>query len=283
MTYRIIHNHPCDIGEGPLWWNHKLWFVDGQYFAVRTVCPETGEERIFSADAVITSLNPMADGKLLLTRLDGAFSVLDETTGKISPFIFKRGNLVLHFNDSKVGPDGCLYVGNRRDMPNDSRKINPDAGLYKLSPDGSFVRVATDFAAINGLDWSPDGKTLYVVDSAKATLRVFAFGETLAEMCSIPLEGHADGMTVDAEGYPLCALWAPGKIVRVDPKTGNTIETYQMPCCVSSCAFGGDNFDRLYVTTPAYKKDPVSEYDGRTFQLDIGRRGKAPYIFGKKP
>ena len=101
-------------------------------------------------------------------------------------------------------------------------------------------------------------------------------------MGSIHIEGHADGMTVDTEGYPICALWAPRKIVRIDPKNGNTVETYQFPCRVSSCAFGGDSYDRLYITTPTYNKATIEEYDGRTLELELDHRGKAPYIFGKK-
>jgi len=279
MNYRIVHNSRCIIGEGPLWWNDKLWFVDGFSKAVRTADPKTGENKVYTADGVVTSLNPMADGRLLLTRLEGFFEVLEEETGKITPFPFDHQNRVLHFNDSKVGPDGCLYVGNRRDHPHKKGEINPDNGLYRLSPDGSFTKVAGDFWAINGLDWSPDGKILYVV-SGHMALRKFVFGETLTERNPIYLEGHPDGMTVDREGYPVCALWAPGKVVRVDPETGKTLETYQMPCCVSSCCFGGDHFDKLYVVTNAWSSDPVEMQDGRTYELEVGRKGNAPYIFG---
>lgn len=280
MTYRIVHNARCIIGEGPLWWSDKLWFVDGFCNAVRTADPKTLEEGIYIDQGVVTSLNPMADGKLLLTRLDGCFEVLDPARGTITPFPFDHQNRVLYFNDSKVGPDGCLYVGNRRDHPHIEGEVNPDNGLYRLSPDGRFEKVAEDFKAINGLDFSPDGKTLYVVDSSAASLRKFSFGDTLTELGSIFLEGHADGMTVDAQGYPLCALWAPGKVVRVSPETGETLETYQMPCCVSSCAFGGDGYSKLYVVTNAWSSDPVEMQDGRTYELDIGRTGNAPYIFG---
>ena len=280
MIYRIVHNSRCLIGEGPLWWNDKLWFVDGFCNAVRTADPETLEEKEYIDEGVVTSLNPMADGKLLLTRLDGKFDILNEVTGEITPFAFDHQNRVLHFNDSIVGPDGCLYVGNRRDHPHIKGEVNPDNGLYRLSPDGSFVKLAEDFKAINGLDFSPDGNILYVVDSARASLRKFGFGEILTELGSITLEGHPDGMTVDAEGYPICALWAPGKVIRVDPKTGETLETYQMPCCVSSCAFGGDDFAKLYVVTNAWHSDPVEMQDGRTYEVEIGRCGQAPYIFG---
>ena len=280
MTYRIIHNSRCIIGEGPLWWNDKLWFVDGFCNAVRTADPETLEEKEYIDECVVTSLNPMADGKLLLTRLDGKFDVLDEATGEITPFAFDHQNRVLHFNDSVVGPDGCLYVGNRRDHPHIEGEVNPDNGLYRLSPDGSFVKLAEDFRAINGMDFSPDGKIFYVVDSSRASLRKFAFGETLSELGSIYLEGYPDGMTVDSEGYPVCALWAPGKIIRVDPETGNTLETFQMPCCVSSCAFGGKDFSKLYVVTNAWSTDPVEMQDGRTYELTTDRHGQAPYIFG---
>jgi sugar lactone lactonase YvrE len=64
-----------------------------------------------------------------------------------------------------------------------------------------------------------------------------------------PQEGIPDGLTVDSEGYVWSALWGGWKVVRYDPagKVEREIRTpVQNP---TSCAFGGEQMDELYITS----------------------------------
>ena len=65
------------------------------------------------------------------------------------------------FNDGKVGPDGCFWVGSM-----DERTPREKTGvLYRVTPDGRIERKAEGYAVSNGLAWSPDGGHMYHSDS----------------------------------------------------------------------------------------------------------------------
>ena len=49
-------------------------------------------------------------------------------------------------------------------------------GVFRVSPDGKLHLESDDFEAPNGLCFSPDEKSLYVNDSARAHIRVFPVG-----------------------------------------------------------------------------------------------------------
>jgi len=54
---------------------------------------------------------------------------------------------------------------------------------------------------------------------------------------------------------------------------------------VTSCCFGGENLDTLYITTAREHTDTTKEpLAGGIFQADVGARGYAPsyFSFGKK-
>ncbi len=62
--------------------------------------------------------------------------------------------------------------------------------------------------------------------------------------------GSPDGMTLDAEGKLWVALFRGGGVSRWDPATGRLLEFISVPAPnPTSCAFGGPNLDRLYITT----------------------------------
>ena len=58
-----------------------------------------------------------------------------------------------------------------------------------------------------------------------------------------------DGLTVDSEGFIWCARWGGWKVVRYDP-TGKVEREIRLPVeYPTSCAFGGEALDELYITS----------------------------------
>ena len=56
--------------------------------------------------------------------------------------------------------------------------------------------------------------------------------------------------TVDAQGFLWIAISGAGQVVRVDPASGATDLVVQLPVkSPTSCTFGGDDLDKLYITT----------------------------------
>ena len=158
--------------------------------------------------------------------------------------------------------------------------------LWRVNADLSCVRQRQGLTISNGLAWSQDRGTLYVIDSP--TLNVLAFpltkaGEIAGEpsICvQIPEDWDAvpDGMCIDAEGMLWIALFGGGCVTRWDPVSGQRLERLALPCRqVTSCCFGGPHLDQLFMTTArremdaaAIKAEPLA---GGLFQADVGVKG----------
>ncbi|MFE3291123.1 SMP-30/gluconolactonase/LRE family protein [Rhodococcus sp. NPDC059234] len=121
------------------------------------------------------------------------------------------------------------------------------------------VTVRTDIGSANGIFASPDGKTVYVGNTLEGTtqIRVLDTKDLTgpARVLSLPGAGPVnagDDLTLGADGYLYEALNGAGKIVRVDPASGDTCEIATGLPLTSSVRFGaGPGWDAtaLYATS----------------------------------
>ena len=98
--------------------------------------------------------------------------------------------------------------------------------------------------------------------------------------------GFPDGMTIDADGRLWVAFWGGSKIMCIDAQSKRVEEVIQFPVSkITSCAFGGEQMDQLFVTSA---KVQVSEVDepmaGKTFVIELGITGIPSYqvVISKK-
>jgi gluconolactonase len=119
-----------------------------------------------------------------------------------------------------------------------------------------FAVVADDFNKPNGIAFSPDEKTLYVVDTGLShTLE----GEHHIRAFSVDLEGRlsggsvfaeispglADGLRVDIQGN----VWtSAGDGIHCYTPEGGLLGKILVPEPVSNLAFGGPKRNRLFIT-----------------------------------
>jgi sugar lactone lactonase YvrE len=154
-------------------------------------------------------------------------------------------------NDAACDPQGRFWAGTLAD---DHRAGG--GALYRLDQSGRSELMLDRMTISNGLGWSPDGGTMYLVDSGPRVLYAFTFdGDrgtvsdrrvlvTVAEEIGAP-----DGMTVDAAGDLWVAIYGGGRVNRYSPD-GELRETLLVPAeQATSCAFAGPGLNRLYVTT----------------------------------
>ena len=90
-------------------------------------------------------------------------------------------------------------------------------------------------------------------------------------------------MTVDSEGYLWIAFWGGWCLRRYSPD-GEWVETIKMPVQrPTSCAFGGRDLDRLYVTSASIGLDDdalkMQPNAGGLFMFTPGVRGLADVPF----
>ncbi|XP_073918568.1 regucalcin-like isoform X2 [Castor canadensis] len=163
------------------------------------------------------------------------------------------------FNDGKVDPAGRFVAGT---MPEPSAPgvWEPRQGsLYSLHADYSVVRHLERLGIPNGLDWSPDHRTFYHVDSLEYCVRAYDYDVQTGGIENPRLlyrlqedQGMPDGLCVDTAGTLWVACIDAGRVIRLDPETGTRLCTVEMPVSrVTSCCFGGPDYSELYVTSAA--------------------------------
>ena len=283
MNCRCVLPVAAGLAEGPFWWAEKqvLLWVDIEASRIGLFDPQTGRNNFLHLPAHVGAVVPTSAGDLLLATATG-FLRLDPITEAVTllsdPEADRPGN---RFNDGKCDPWGRFWAGTM------AYDFEPLAGaLWRVNADFSCVRQRQGFTISNGLAWSQDRGTLYLIDSP--TLNVLAFPLTNAGEISgepsicvhIPEDWDAvpDGMCMDAEGMLWIALFGGGCVTRWDPVSGQRLERLALPCRqVTSCCFGGPHLDQLFMTTArremdaaAIKAEPLA---GGLFQADVGVKG----------
>lgn len=254
------------LGEGPRWdaaagLLHWLDIAAGTWHRFDPACGAREPRRLGTR---LSALLPRrggghvaaVDGSLLLLDRDGA------TVRRIA-LLPPVGDLVL--NDAACDARGRLWIGTA------SRAGRPDGALLRVDPAGTAAqasgaanasgaaapRVTVMRAGIrmsNGIGWSPDGRTLYHVDSAAGTLAAIPFepqrgtlGAPRTLLVIDPREGVPDGLAVDAEGTIWLAIWGAGE-VRACAPDGRPRGAVATPGAAqtTSCALGDG---RLWITT----------------------------------
>jgi len=161
------------------------------------------------------------------------------------------------FNDGIIDPAGRLIVG--------GLTLDGDASgnvLLRLEHDGTLTTLDDDLGLSNGLGFSPDGTTLYSVDSTANVIYARAYdhesGATGARREFARIEDATpDGLVVDAEGGLWVALWGGGGIRHLDA-LGHPHGDIQLDVPhVTSLAFVGSSLNRALVTTASLTLSPA--------------------------
>jgi sugar lactone lactonase YvrE len=154
-------------------------------------------------------------------------------------------------NDASCDPQGRAWAGTLADDHHEG-----GGALYRLDRNGQIDLVLRDLTIANGMGWSPDGTTMYLIDSGPRVLYAFAFdadtGSPTARRVLVTVAedlGAPDGMTVDAAGDLWVAIYGGGRVHRYRPD-GALREVFTVPAeQTTCCAFGGPGLHWLYVTT----------------------------------
>ena len=250
-----VGNVKAVLGEGPYWVPEDdclLWVDTKRSQLHRTYLP-SGDTVTLDLDAV-SAVFPAVGGGLLTAGGSQLALHLPAERGEqwvtrvVAEVPARDG---VRFNDAGIDPAGRLWVGSMH-----AGESEPLGELYRLGGGGVLTTVLKGVTISNGLGWSPDGTTMYYIDSPVRRIDVFdydpATGEAFQRRVFADLsafEGMPDGLTVDADGYVWTAIWGGGVLRRFAPDGGQDAVVPVPVSQPTSLAFGGPGMAELFVTT----------------------------------
>lgn len=241
--------------EGPAWDGNGNLFVSSCYGGYITKI--SGKETIRFVDSISNPNLKQTNG--LTVYKDGSIFACDYGLGailKISPS-----------GKSEIFVDG--YEGKRFNRPNDLA-FDDKGNLYFTDPksygkdklDGRIFRInlgmkevvllADSLAFPNGIAFSPDGKKLFVCESAKNRILTFYVNDdgsliNKSVFAELP-GGDPDGIAFDIDGNLFVAHFGGGAIYVISPDgiiKEKLITPGKKP---SNVEFGGDDMKTLFIT-----------------------------------
>jgi len=259
LTIEQIGSRSSKWGEGPIFWQDHLYYVDIEGHALIRLNPQNGEEKIWDMGERIGTVVPCQSGDLLCAGDSGIYRFNPLDGSKISladPEAEKRPDN--RFNDGKCDPGGRFWAGTISTV-----KKTGDASLYQLDESGSLTRMIPGVTNSNGICWDQEKKLMYYIDTPTQKVTVYDYdlangkienSRIAVDFTKFGIEGSPDGMTMDVEGMLWVAMCHGGAVLQINPDTGELLRKVLLPCVeTTACTFGGNRLDRLFVTTGIHK------------------------------
>ena len=273
LKINTVGNRSSKWGEGPIYWDNHLLYVDIEGHSLIRLNPETQEEEIWEMGERIGTVVPTLNEDFICAGDSGIYR-FDPSNGQktnlADPEAKKRPDN--RFNDGKCDPSGRFWAGTISTV-----KKEGDANLYQLDHSGLLTLQVSGVTNSNGICWNASKTEMYYIDTPTRKVVAYEYddrtgklgGSRLAvDFRDFNMEGSPDGMTIDEKGMLWVVLCHGGAVVKVNPETGELLQKVDLPCLeTTACAFGGKNLDRLFVTTGIHKT--ITEKDaGKVFVID---------------
>ncbi len=224
-------------------------------------------------DRTVGAVALAEDGGLLIAAARGLATVSPDGTLAFGPDLL-GGRRDVRFNDGAVDPQGRFVVG--------TLALGAESGdevLLRVWPDGGVETLRTGIRLSNGIAFSPDGHTIYHVDTLANTISRHSYGpgpfahDEPWVIALRDLPAHPDGLTVDSDGMLWVAQWG-GASVRRHAPTGELIDVVEVDAAQVSCpAFIGPDLDILAITTAQEGLESWTDQAGAIFLADTGATG----------
>lgn len=290
----VVCSHQCELGEGPVWdhVNKRIIWVDILRGEIHQLKISSLEKKVIRIGGFVGAVTLCSSGELLVA-LQNNFAFIREKQGNSEICIVPSTEKIqstMRFNDAKCDPAGNFWAG----TVSLSGK-NQTGHLYMLDQNLQVTEKTSEVGISNGMAWSNDNKEFYYIDTAQNKVMKYDYDIATSainnkkDIIFVPREmGKPDGMTIDEEGMVWIALWKGFAISRWNPVNGECLLTFPLPVSqVTSCTFGGENLDELYITSAKMGltgKELMNEpLAGSLFVIkDIGIKGKLPANFSFK-
>ena len=271
------------LGETPLWVRAEqaLYWINCEKPAqVHRWHADSGRHDIWPMPRRIGGLAHKAEGGLLVVLADGIY---DFDTGSGNLTLRAASPLPDHvaLHECACDRQGRFWVGSfDHHYPADRQAC--DGFLFRLDGD-VLVPVVKDITIANGLAFSPDGTTLYCVNTRANSVEAFdldpVYGDVSNRRTFLTLareNGFCDGATIDAQGFYWMAA-VGGSCLRRYAPDGRLDRIVSLPFSnPTKPAFGGADLATLFITSTRmaiYPQAAGYAENGAIFAMSVGVNG----------
>lgn len=266
----------AELGEGPLWFDDALWFVDIKAPCIYRFAPATDRLQRWPAPSRVGWVLPTHDGGFVVGLVDGLYR-FDPRDGGFTLLVSvetdRPGN---RLNDAATDRAGRIWFGSMDDAEaaRTGRIYCCDRGIVTAADVPPVV-------ITNGPAVSPDGTTLYLVDTlgrSIAARRIDAAGRLGPPVPFVRFgaaDGYPDGAICDAAGNVWVGFYGGWEARRYAPD-GTLNAAIRFPVAnVTKLALGGDDGRTVFATTARQGLSPQALRDQPlaghvfTFRTDV--------------
>lgn len=213
----------------------------------------TGRAELFVA------LPPASAGNGIRFGHDGTMFVADYTGHNVlrvdaktrAVTVFAHDDAMNQPNDVAIAPDGTLYASD----PNWKAGTGQ---LWRITADGRTHREVAGMGTTNGIEVSPDGRTVYVNESVQRNVWVFdraADGSLGNQRLLRKFDDFGfDGMRCDVDGNLYVTRHGKGTVVKLSPAGKILREIDVLGPNPTNICFGGPDGCTAYVTEAKEKR-----------------------------
>ncbi|HKI35760.1 MAG TPA: SMP-30/gluconolactonase/LRE family protein [Gemmataceae bacterium] len=174
---------------------------------------------------------------------------IDPATKKVT--VFAHEDKMNQPNDLAIAPDGTLYAS-------DPNWGNSTGQVWCIDREGKVTLAAEKMGTSNGIEVSPDGKTLYVNESVQRNVWAFDIGKDGSLSNKRLLKKFDDfgfdGMRCDVDGNLYISRYGKGTVAVLSPAGKVLREIDVLGESPSNLCFGGADGRTVYVTEVKHRR-----------------------------
>jgi sugar lactone lactonase YvrE len=278
------------LGESAFWYKKTgtLLWVDINKGMLFDFDPESARNTAIKLPGMVGTVVTRSKGGII-AAMQNTISAVEPGNGNTETLLeVEADRHDTRFNDGKCDPAGRFWAGTM------SMGHPKETGtLYRLDTDLSLHAVLDNVKTSNGLLWTSDAETMYYSDTPTYSIDAFDYDiedgsiSNRRPAIEVPRQyGGADGLAIDTNDNIWSAHYGGGCVRCWNPQTGKLLETVEVPGAknVTSCAFGGDDYKTLYITTASQNMDEeeLTEYpnSGFLFAAAVTVPGRPFFEFG---
>lgn len=183
----------------------------------------------------------------------GDMLIADYTKHNILKVDMATGEVSVLAHEGKLHqPNDIAIMDNDILLASDPDWANAKGQIWRVGPGGSFQLLETDMGTTNGIEVSPDNRTLYVNESVQRNIWAYDLGpegNISNKRLLIRFEDFGlDGMRCDVDGNLYVTRYGKGSVVVVSPQGKILREIFLAGKNVSNLAFGGPEGTQVFVT-----------------------------------